>query len=92
MNIDEFLFSRLKRLSAEVADTACVVQNDHERLAEDRLIDQESVRQAMAEFSRRMDRHMTDLSHLKEDVLVRLLEVHDSLSPASRISKDGFSM
>jgi hypothetical protein len=72
---DEQLFNRFKALTAELMDTAAVVQNDYEWLILNRAITFEEVKEGYWRFLKRIDDHKKELDSLSYDTLMRLSEV-----------------
>jgi hypothetical protein len=72
---DEQLFNRFKTLTAELMDTAAVVQNDYDWLILNRAITSEEVKEAYWRFLKRIDNHKRELDSLSTEVCGRLSEV-----------------
>jgi len=72
---DEQLFNRFKALTAELMDTAAVVQNDYDWLIDNRAVTFDQVREEYWRFIKRIDDHKRELDSLSTDVCGRLSEV-----------------
>jgi len=72
---DEQLFNRFKALTAELMDTAAVVQNDYDWLIDNRAVTFDQVREEYWRFIKRIDDHKRELDSLSYDTQMRLSEV-----------------
>jgi hypothetical protein len=72
---DKELFNRFKTLTAELMDTAAVVQNDYDWLILNRAITFEEVKEEYWRFLKRIHDHKSELDSLSTDVCGRLSEI-----------------
>jgi hypothetical protein len=72
---DEELFNRFKTLTAELMDTAAVVQNDYEWLILNRAVTFDQIKEDYWRFIKRVEDHKRELDSLSYDTQMRLSEV-----------------
>jgi|Wag4MinimDraft_19_1082662.scaffolds.fasta_scaffold06517_2 hypothetical protein len=72
---EEQLFNRFKTLTAELMDTAAVVQNDYEWLTDNRAITLDQIKEDYWRFLKRIEEHKKELDALCYDTQMRLSEI-----------------
>lgn len=72
MHPDLELFNRFNDLAFELRNTAAVVQNNHDQLIRDDLINADDVRRNITQFIERCENHVSELQALQSATVRRL--------------------